>query len=83
MLLEAVRSLEGVHAEPEPVAYLVELGASSIDWSVRMWANTSDFWAVRERATQSIKKHLDEAGIGIPFPQMDVHLEGSLERTSV
>lgn len=83
VLLEAVRSLAGVHAEPEPVAYLVELGASSIDWSVRMWANTSDFWAVRERATQSIKKHLDEAGIGIPFPQMDVHIEGYLERTSV
>lgn len=81
VLLDAVRSLEGVHSDPEPVAYLTGLGASSIDWSVRMWANTADYWAVRERATQSIKKHLDAAGIGIPFPQMDVHIDGAIERT--
>lgn len=80
VLLDAVRSLEGVHSDPEPVAYLTELGASSIDWSVRVWADTADYWAVRERATQSIKQHLDAAGIGIPFPQMDVHIDGAIDR---
>lgn len=83
VLLDAVRGLEGTHAEPEPVAYCVELGASSIDWSVRVWANTADYWAVRERATQAIKKRLDEEGIGIPFPQMDVHIDGQIERPGV
>lgn len=42
---------------------------------------TADYWAVRDRATQSIKKHLDEAGIGIPFPQMDVHIDGPIDRS--
>lgn len=78
VLLSAVKNLDSVHAEPAPVAYLTELGGSSIDWSVRMWTNTGDFWDVRERATQSIKKALDDAGIGIPYPQMDVHLDGRL-----
>ncbi|MGB1375324.1 MAG: mechanosensitive ion channel family protein [Rhodothermales bacterium] len=77
-LLGAVANLEGVHAEPAPVAYLTELGASSIDWSVRIWANTDDYWLVRERATQAIKNALDDAGIGIPFPRMDVHLGGKI-----
>lgn len=76
ILLKAVSSLEGVLADPAPVAMLTELGGSSIDWSVRVWANTEDYWAVRERVTQSVKDTLDEAGIGIPFPQMNVHLDG-------
>lgn len=39
-------------------------------------AQTSDYWAVRERLTSQIKKALDARGIGIPYPQMDVHLDG-------
>lgn len=78
VLINAVKDIEGVHAEPAPVAYLTGLGGSSIDWSVRIWTNTPDFWAVRERATQAVKNALDEAGIGIPYPQMDVHLDGKL-----
>ena len=74
-LLAAAKSVEGVLPEPEPVAYLKELGGSSIDWAVRVWANTPDYWAVRERLTQAVKEHLDNAGVGIPFPQMDVHLD--------
>jgi len=77
ILLKAVSSLEGVLADPAPVAMLTELGGSSIDWSVRVWANTPDYWGVKEKATQAVKDTLDEAGIGIPFPQMDVHLDGA------
>ena len=76
VLLEAVTGIEGVLATPEQVAMLTELGGSSIDWSVRVWANTPDYWAVREKVTQAVKDTLDKAGIGIPFPQMDVHLDG-------
>lgn len=69
---------EGVLEEPAPQVYLKQLGGSSIDWAVRVWAETSDYWAVRERVTHSIKIALDDAGIGIPFPQMDVHLDGTV-----
>lgn len=78
VLLDAVRNVEGVHADPAPVAYLTGLGGSSIDWSVRVWSNTADYWAVKERATQAVKNSLDEAGIGIPYPQMDVHIDGNI-----
>ncbi len=76
VLMGAARSIEGVLKDPEPVVYLSELGGSSIDWAVRVWANTADYWAVRERLTRQIKYDLDKAEIGIPFPQMDVHIDG-------
>src|SRR5699024_4729104 len=59
---------------PSPVVYLNELGGSSINWSVRVWSKTSDYWAVRERLTDAIKNNLDGAEIGMPYPQMDVHV---------
>ena len=70
--------VEGGLEEPAPQVYLQELGGSSIDWTVRVWAATADYWAVKERLTHSIKVALDDAGIGIPYPQMDVHVDGSL-----
>lgn len=80
VLVKAASSVSGILPSPEPVAILTELGASSIDWSVRVWSNTSDYWAVKEELTQKVKEHLDEAGIGIPFPQMDVHIDGKIDR---
>ncbi len=53
---------------------LAGLGASSVDWKVRMWVKTPDFFKVTELLTAQVKTQLDAAGIHIPFPQMDVHL---------
>jgi small conductance mechanosensitive channel len=75
VLEAAAASVEGRIDMPAPQVYLSQLGGSSIDWSVRVWAKTSDFWAVRERLTNDVKYALDARGIGIPFPQMDVHLD--------
>jgi small conductance mechanosensitive channel len=75
VLEQAVADAEGVLPEPAPQVYLKELGDNSINWAVRVWALTPDFWAVRERVTQQIKEALDDAGIGIPFPQLDVHFD--------
>ena len=75
VLESAAASVEGGLAAPAPQVFLSELGGSSIDWSVRVWAKTSDYWAVRERLTRDVKNALDARGIGIPFPQMDVHLD--------
>jgi small conductance mechanosensitive channel len=81
-LMAAVDSLDQVHQEPEPVAYLLELGYSSVNWVVRVWTDTPDFWAVREKLTHAIKRELDAAGLQIPFPQMDVHLDGGVTQKS-
>ena len=74
VLLTTLEGLEGALTDPEPAVVLTGLGASSVDWCVRVWCNTGDFFAVQERLTRAVKYKLDEAGIGIPYPQMDVHL---------
>lgn len=53
---------------------LGDLGDSAVNWTVRFWAKAEDYWAVKEQLTTAVKDQLDAAGIGIPFPQMDVHV---------
>ncbi len=78
VLEEAAKNVPDILEDPAPQVVLVELGASSVDWKVRVWCNTADFWGVKEAATRAVKVALDQAGIGIPFPQMDVHVDGGL-----
>lgn len=54
---------------------LTNLGAHSVEWTVRVWANTSDFFPVKEALTLAIKRELDRHGLEIPFPQMQLHLK--------
>ena len=61
--------------EPTSQIFLKELGASSVDWQVRVWCKTEDYWKVYEETIRATKMALDQAGIGIPFPQTDVHLD--------
>jgi len=78
VLQAAANSVEGALDDPAPAVLLLGLGASSVDWSVRVWAKREDFGAVKQAAIRAVKNGLDEAGIGIPFPQMDVHLDKPL-----
>jgi small conductance mechanosensitive channel len=75
VLMAAAKSVEGGLEDPAPDVFLAGLGASSVDWSVRVWCNSGDFGAVKQATIRAVKKALDDAGIGIPFPQMDVHLD--------
>lgn len=79
VLMGAAQSIEGRLQDQEPMIVLLELGDSSINWSVRIWVNTGDYWPLRDKLTRACKYALDEANIGIPFPQMDVHVNGSLQ----
>lgn len=76
-LTEAVMGLEQKLDDPAPAVVLSELADSSVNWVVRVWVNADDFWPVKEQLTARIKNALDAAHIGIPFPQMDVHLKGA------
>ncbi|MCC4263480.1 small-conductance mechanosensitive channel MscS [Oceanimonas baumannii] len=51
-----------------------ELGASSVDFIVRPWVKSEDYWTLKFDLLEKIKNELDANNIGIPFPQMDVHL---------
>ena len=68
---------DGTDTPPAQV-YLLELGASSVDWQVRVWCHPKNYWDVREAVTGAAKNELDAAGISIPFPQMDVHVVGKV-----
>lgn len=62
-------------AEPEPLVAVTELGDSSVNFTVRAWVNSADYWDTYFSLIESIKIALDENSITIPFPQMDVHLD--------
>ncbi len=70
-----VKDIEGALADPAPQIFLSALGASSVDWEVRVWTHGDVYWDVHQRTVAAAKKALDAAGIGIPFPQMDVHFD--------
>ena len=71
----AATNIPGMLQDPAPQVFLKALGGSSVDWQVRVWCKTADFWDVWQATTQACKASLDAAGIGIPFPQQDVHLD--------
>lgn len=75
VLIQAAASVEGGLTEPAPAIVLLELGDSAVNWSVRVWATKETFGDVKQATIRAVKNHLDAAGIGIPFPQMDIHVD--------
>ena len=65
---------EGVLPSPEPAVVVTELADSSVNLSLRAWTKTADFWGVQCDLTRDVVRAFKEAGIEIPFPQVDVHL---------
>lgn len=63
-----------IHKDPEPFIRLTSLGDSSVNIVVRTWLNAGDYWEVFFEMNEKVYKAFAEAGINIPFPQMDVHL---------
>ena len=74
VLQEILDSHDKVLAEPEPIVRLHELADSSVNFVVRPWVKTDDYWDVYWDITRSVKIRFDEEGISIPFPQRDVHI---------
>lgn len=68
--------------EPEPVIVVGELADSSVNFYVRPWVNTADYWDVYFAVTEQVKLKFDAAGIGIPYPQIDVHMDPVREEDS-
>ena len=77
LLAEILAADQRVLPEPAPVVAVGALADSSVNFLVRPWVNSSDYWAVYWETHEAVKLKFDEAGISIPYPQMDVHLDKS------
>ncbi|MDE0753561.1 MAG: mechanosensitive ion channel [Woeseiaceae bacterium] len=73
-LRELVNADSRIMQDPECLIAVAELADSSVNFFVRPWVASSDYWAVKFDLTESIKKRFDQDGISFPFPQRDVHL---------
>lgn len=75
LLREILAADERVLTNPEPMVRLNELADSSVNFIVRPWVKTEDYWDVYWDVTREVKLRFDEADVSIPFPQTDVHLK--------
>ena len=74
VLRDIINDHEACLDDPEPTVRLHELGESSVNFIVRPWVKTGDYWDTYWDLTKAIKVGFDREGISIPFPQRDVHV---------
>lgn len=74
VLQEVIDTHDKILDDPEPMIKLHELGDSSINFVVRPWVESDDYWDVYWDLLRTVKMRFDEEGISIPFPQRDVHV---------
>ena len=75
VLLAVLKEDEGILKNEEMVVLVDSLGDSSVNLIVRGWVKQEDYWPAIWRMTEKVKYALHDAGITIPFPQMDVHFD--------
>jgi small conductance mechanosensitive channel len=74
VIMGVINDHDKVLKDPAPQVWVSNLGDSSVDFNVRPWVATADYWGVYADVLERTKVALDEAGISIPYPQRDVHL---------
>lgn len=74
VIREVIDKDDRIFKDPEPFIAVMELGESSVNLVVRVWANATDYWGIFFDMQEAVKKEFDKQGINIPFPQRDVHL---------
>lgn len=75
VLLDVLERDEAVLKEKDHRVFVQELADSGVQLIVRCWADNEQYWDCKWRLTEQIKYALDDAGIAIPYPQMDVHID--------
>jgi small conductance mechanosensitive channel len=74
VLGDVLRADSRVLVDPAPTVGVLEMADSSVNFAVRPWVKTAEYWDVFFALQKTIKQRLDTEGISIPFPQQDVHL---------
>ena len=81
VILQVAKACPQVMDSPETLVKVSELGDSSVNFLVRPWCDSAHYWDVFFYMHEHVKKEFDKAGVSIPFPQMDVHMDGSLMKS--
>ena len=76
VITDVINADELILKDPIPKIAVSELNNSSVDYSLWLWVTVDDYWTVWMRIRENIYKAFYANGISIPFPQMDVHLDG-------
>jgi small conductance mechanosensitive channel len=74
VLEEIINADERILKDPAPLIAVSELADSSVNFAVRPWVKSADYWAVYFSLNETVKKRFDQEGISIPYPQQDIHL---------
>ena len=74
-LWDILNNDERILKDPKPTVAVSELADSSVNFVVRPWVRSSDYWPTYFDLLEKIKTKFDEVGISIPYPQMDIHLK--------
>lgn len=75
IMIDILEAHELVLSDPAPAVAVAELADSSVNFNVRPWVNSGDYWPVRSDLIEKIKLAFDDNGISIPYPQMDIHTD--------
>lgn len=78
VIMQVLEDDEAVLKDKDRRVFVQELADSSVNLNVRCYALNENYWECKWRITEQIKYALDEAGISIPYPQMDVHIDGNI-----
>jgi len=73
-LMELIKADSRILNDPEPFIAISELGDSSVNFTVRAWVKSADYWAVFFLMNEKVYNTFNEKGLNIPYPQMDVHV---------
>ena len=77
IIADIMQQDERILADSAPAIALAELGDSSVNFNVRPWVKSGDYWPVRADLLEKVKLAFDANGISIPFPQRDVHIHNA------
>src|SRR5690554_1160780 len=79
-VLEIVNSHDKVFKDPEPFVKLGSLGESSVNLTVRIWCKKEDYWDIHFYVNEKVYERYGQIdGLSIPFPQLDVHVDGNVK----
>ncbi|MCK4502060.1 MAG: mechanosensitive ion channel, partial [Desulfuromonadales bacterium] len=74
VLEDILSSDDRILKDPEPTIGVLELADSSVNFAVRPWVKSENYWPVLFATQETIKLRFDAEGISIPYPQQDLHI---------